>query len=59
MSGKFWVTEPQQYLEPKIEKTGFGSRKAITLNEQFKNSSVTFKDLPALASKRPKNVRKP
>ena len=57
MSGKFWVSEPNQYLEPKLSKYGIGSRTPITVNEQFKKASVDFKDLPALGLKRAKNVR--
>ena len=56
MSGTYWVTEPNQYLEPKIAKTGFGSRKPTTVVEVFKSASEKFKNLNALALKRPVDV---
>jgi hypothetical protein len=56
MSGKFWVTEPNQSLEPKLSSYGIGARKPITVNDQFKKASVDFKDFPALGLKRAKNV---
>jgi hypothetical protein len=56
MSSKFWVTEPNQYLEPKLMSYGFGARKPTTVNDQFKKASVDFKDFPALGLKRATNV---
>jgi hypothetical protein len=56
MSGIHWITEPDQYLEPKVAISGFGSRKPITIIQAFNRAVEIFKNEKALALKRPVNV---
>ena len=56
MSGVHWVTKPTDYLEPKIDKTGFGSIPAVTIIDQFKTVAKKFPTTKALAVKRAVNV---
>ena len=56
MSGVHWVTKPTDYLEPKIDKTGYGSIPAITIIQQFQNCVERFPTIKALASKRAVDV---
>ena len=57
MSGVHFVTEPNQYLEPKVTKDGFGSREPYTVIHAFREAVRKFPNEKAMALKRPVNVR--
>jgi hypothetical protein len=52
MSGVHYITEPQEYLEPKITKTGFGAIPAKTVIEVFQETVRKHGDRPAMCYKR-------
>lgn len=56
MSGKYFTTEPNGYLEPRMEKEGVGAWPAITVIDVFQNTVDRFGNEPALCYKRPVNV---
>lgn len=59
MSGKYWVSEPNGYLEPIIDKTGEGAKKPKTVIQVFSEtvskhgsrSALALKRRPAVSSK--------
>lgn len=57
MSGVHWITEPDQYLEPKLSKSGFGARTPVTVIDMFKKAVERGGNDKAMALKRPVNVR--
>jgi long-subunit acyl-CoA synthetase (AMP-forming) len=59
MSGIHYITEPEGYLEPKIESNGFGSIEAITVNQRFANSAQKYPSKPAMFLKRPVDGKVP
>ena len=59
MSGSHWVTEPNAYLEPKVESSGFASLKPVTIIDQFTAVVEKHADKPALALKRKVNGKVP
>lgn len=52
MSGKHWVTEPNGYLEPVIDKSGEGARKAKTVIQVFQEIVAKHGNRSAMALKR-------
>lgn len=54
--GKYWVTEPNQFLEPKLSKSGYGARPPKTVVEVFQNTVAKFGGENAMAQKRIINV---
>jgi long-chain-fatty-acid--CoA ligase ACSBG len=46
--GTVWVTEPSGYLEPKIGKSGYAAKAAITVPAAFKSTVDKFPTRPAL-----------
>jgi hypothetical protein len=57
MSGIHYVTEPTAYLEPRITKTGYGSRPAKTVIEVFQTTVQAHGNQPALCFKHAVDVR--
>jgi len=57
MSGVHWITEPDQYLEPKLTSNGFGARKPTTVMDVFKLAVERGGNDIAMGLKRPVNVR--
>eukprot|EP00286_Rhodomonas_abbreviata_P009826 CAMPEP_0181342300 /NCGR_PEP_ID=MMETSP1101-20121128/30920_1 /TAXON_ID=46948 /ORGANISM="Rhodomonas abbreviata, Strain Caron Lab Isolate" /LENGTH=142 /DNA_ID=CAMNT_0023453735 /DNA_START=9 /DNA_END=434 /DNA_ORIENTATION=+ len=49
-TGKHWVTEPDQVMEPKVGESGFAARKPETIYEAFKNTVEKHGTCNALAS---------
>lgn len=56
MSGKYFVTEPNGYLEPRIAKEGVAAWPAQTVIEVFQSVVDRFGNEPALCYKNPVNV---
>lgn len=56
-TGKHWVTEPHQILEPKISKSGFGSRPPKTVIQVFTDAVTKHGGEKAMAQKKIINVR--
>ena len=54
--GKYWVTEPDQEIEPKIAASGFASRKAVTVIEALKTTVQKHGSCNAMASQTKVNV---
>lgn len=52
MSGIHYITEPNEYLEPKITKAGVGSVLAKTVIEVFRETVKKHGNRPALCYKR-------
>jgi hypothetical protein len=52
MSGKHWVTEPNGYLEPVIDKSGEGAKKAQTVIQVFSDIVAKHGSRSAMALKR-------
>jgi len=52
---KYWVTEPDAYLEPCLTASGFGARPPKTVMEVFKTTKEKFGNRNAMALKRPVN----
>ena len=51
--GKYWVTEPDAYLEPRgVDDLGGSSETPRTIIDCFENTVQKFGDRPALALKR-------
>lgn len=55
MSSQHWVSEPNGYLEPKVENSGYGSVKPRTVIEVFQDTVAKHGDEKAMALKRPVN----
>ena len=53
---KSYVTDPAAYLEPRIDKEGYGSLPAKTVIEVFQESVQKHPNEPALCFKTPVNV---
>jgi len=51
MSEKNWITEPHEYLEPKVGKTGFSSRAPKTIIQVFQDTLRKHNHRHALAKK--------
>lgn len=56
MSGKHWVTEPNGYLEPVIDKSGEGAKKAMTVTQVFADTVAKHGSKSAMALKRKPEV---
>ncbi len=56
-TGKFWVTEPDQELPPRIGTTGFAARKPVTIVEAFRASVAKNGNGNALAAQTKVDVR--
>lgn len=56
MSGKYYITEPNGYLEPRVGKEGVAAWPAQTIIEVFQSTVDRFPNEPALCYKRPVNV---
>jgi hypothetical protein len=56
MSGKYWITEPNGYLDPVIDKSGEGAKAAKTVIQVFQNTVSKHGDRSALALKRKPEV---
>lgn len=56
MSGVHYITEPDQYLEPKLSNKGFGARKPTTVIEVFQLAVQRGGNDKAMGFKRPVNV---
>ena len=56
MSGKHWVTDPTAYLEPKIDKTGYGAKAPKTVIQVFRETVRKHGNQNALACKTNVNV---
>ena len=52
MSGKYWVSEPNAYLEPIIDKSGEGAKKPKTVIQVFSETVSKHGSRSALALKR-------
>ena len=52
MSGKHWVTEPNGYLEPVIDKSGEGAVKAKTVIQVFQETVAKHGNRSAMGLKR-------
>ena len=52
MSGKYWVTEPNGYLEPTIDTSGEGAKKPKTVIQVFSETVSKHGSRSALALKR-------
>ena len=51
--GKYWVTEPDQWMEPRgVNDIGGGGEPPRTIIDCFKNTVEKFGDRPAMALKR-------
>jgi hypothetical protein len=48
--GKFWVTEPDQEIVPRIDEKGYGARPPVTIVEAFRSTVAKHGDCNALAS---------
>eukprot|EP01040_Poterioochromonas_malhamensis_P002611 gene2611-2777_t len=59
MSGKYFVTEPNGYLEPRIAKEGVAAWPAQTVIEVFQSVVDRFGNEPALCYKNPVNGKLP
>jgi len=55
-TGKYWVTEPDQILEPKIASSGFGARPPKTVIQVLIDSVNNHGNEKAMAQKRTVNV---
>lgn len=58
-TGKHWVTEPNQILEPKIAKSGYGSIPAKTVIQVLTETVEKHGGEKAMAQKRVVNVSPP
>ena len=56
MSVKHWITEPNGYLDPVIDKSGEGAKAAKTVIQVFQNTVFKHGDRSALALKRKPEV---
>jgi hypothetical protein len=51
MSGKYWVTEPNAYLEPRIGKAGYSAMPAKTIIQAFQDTVRKHGNQKAMAAK--------
>lgn len=56
MSGKYWTTEPDGYIEPQITNYGYAATPAVTLISQLKGTVQKHGDHIALYQKKAVNV---
>jgi hypothetical protein len=56
MSGKFWTTEPNGYLEPRLSDYGTSSLTPKTVIQIFQETVQKHGNEKAMAIKRPVNV---
>ena len=56
MSGKHWITEPNGYLDPVIDKSGEGAKPSKTVIQVFQDTVSKHGDRSALALKRKPEV---
>jgi hypothetical protein len=54
---RYWVTDPDAYLEPKIGKSGFEARVPKTVVDVFKETLAKHGDRKALFLKRAVKVK--